>query len=215
MDGLGFFLPYLIVFGLLLLLIGLAVWWLVRIVRAFRNERKRSAWIQLAVLAAITLPVLWYTEVLPFSRNVRFMREAEVLTGKSFWGWKDGSIAEASVRGEGYWLEVFTFDVQMAKYFLDADLAFFDHRPPSDRIQQRGFSGWKKTPIDSADQHIFESATPIFGGWSASNEALVERIKTWGRSSVNLYSYDGNAGNLNFYVINPRERSMAIIYSNP
>lgn len=42
MEDFGFFLPYLAVLILFLLVIGLSVWWVVRIVKAFRAGRKRA-----------------------------------------------------------------------------------------------------------------------------------------------------------------------------
>lgn len=207
--------PYFLLFVVVLLAVLGIGWWAWRIVRAYRAGRRASALVQAGLLAALVLPVLWMLEILPLSRNVRFQEQAEELTGKSFWGWKDASIDEASVRGEGYWLEVFTFNEETAHYFAAPDDALFRHKPSSEWIDGRGWSGWKKCPVDTADQSVFESATPIFGGWSADKVAAVQRIKDWGVASGNLYAYDGNAGNLNFYVINPSERSMAIIYSNP
>lgn len=215
LDAFGFLLPYLIVFGVVLLFFGLALWSALRIVKAFRSGRRRAAWIQLTIWAAVVLPILWITEVLPLSRNVRFMDEAENLTGRSFWGWMDDSIDEASVRGEGYWLEVFTFDDEVAKYFESNESSLLTHTPTFKDNSRRPWSGWKRTPIEMADSSVFESATPIFAGWTSAKEQSVERMKRWGRTPGNYYAYNGDAGALNFYLISPAERAMAIIYSNP
>ena len=206
--------PYLIVLGVALLLLGAAVWWLVRIVKAYRKGRKRSAWIQLGVLAAIVLPILWVLEILPLSRNVRFQEQAETLTGKSFWGWKEYSIDEASVRGEGYWLEAFTFNEEMANYFAAPDEAFFAHRPTG-WMSSRNFSGWKRCPVDTADMDYLEHATIHFGGWEQEKIEWVDRVREWGMTPGNLYAFGGNVSSLDLFLINPKERTMVLIYDNP
>ena len=215
MEDFGFFLPYLAVLILFLLVIGLSVWWVVRIVKAFRAGRKRAGWLHLGLFLAIALPILWQFDVLPLSRNFRFMDQAEELTGQRFWGWKDGGVDEPSVRGEGYWLEFFTYNEKMAQRFKEPDVTLFSHRPTSAWILQRGWHGWKRCPILPRDSAVFDSATPIFGGWASAKVEAVERLKRWGRTPGCLYAYDGSAGSLNFYMINPHEKAMAIVYGNP
>ncbi|MBX2980550.1 MAG: hypothetical protein KF905_14780 [Flavobacteriales bacterium] len=215
LDVFVFLFPYLIVFGTVLLFFGLALWSVVRIIRAFRSGRRRAAWIKLVIWAAVVLPILWITEVLPLSRNVRFMDQAENLSGRRFWGWKEDSIDEASVRGEGYWLEVFTFDEEVAEYFKNNEPSLFAHTPTFEDNRGRPWSGWKRTPIEMADSSVFKTATPIFVGWTDDKEQSVHRMRRWGRTSGSYYAYYGDAGALNFYLINPADRAMAIIYSNP
>lgn len=215
LDAFGTLLPYLIVFGAVLLFFGLALWWAVRVVKAFRSGRKRAAWVQLAIGTAIVLPMLWVTEVLPLSRNVRFMDQAENLTGRSFWGWRDDSIDEASVRGEGYWLEVFTYGDEVAAYFENNETSLLAHIPSFEDSKGRPWSGWKRTPIEMADSSVFESATPIFVGWTDDKEQSVHRMRRWGQAPGSYYAFRGDAGALHFYLINPADRAMAIIYSNP
>jgi hypothetical protein len=215
MEGLGFVIPYLAVLLLMLILLGVGLWWLVKILRAFRTGRKRVAWLNLGAFLLIALPIFWQLELLPLSRNIRFMDQAEELTGQRFWGWRDGGVDEPSVRGEGYWLEFFAYSEEVAKGFMEPDIVFFTHRPQSAWISQRGWHGWKRSPILLRDSLIFEAATPIFGGWSNAKVEAVERLKRWGRTPGCYYAYDGGTGSLNFYMINPHERAMAIVYSNP
>jgi hypothetical protein len=215
MDDFGFFVPYLIVLLLVLLLFGAGLWWLWRVVNAFRAGRVRSAWLQLGVLLLVAIPILWHLEVLPLSRNFRFVDEAELLTGQRFWGWRDGGVDETSIRGEGYWLEFFTIREEVAQRFHQPEVSFFAHRPQSAWITQRGWHGWKRCPVLPTDSAIFVSATPILRGWSSTNIEAVERLKRWGRAPGCYYAYDGGAGSLNFYMINPNERAMAIVHSNP
>lgn len=215
LDLFGFLLPYVIVFGAVLVFFGLAIWSAFRIVKAFRSGRSRAAWIQLVVWGAVVLPILWITEVLPFSRNVRFMDEAENLTGRRFWGWKDDSIDEASVRGEGYWLETFIFDDEVAKSFAGNEASLLKHTPAFESNNGRPWSGWKRTPVEMTDSSAFMSATPFFGGWTVAKTESVARVKRWGMAPGSYYAYHGNAGALDFYLISPADHAMVIIYSNP
>lgn len=210
----GFLWPYLIMLGVALLLLGGAVWWFLRIVKAYRKGRKRSALIQIGVLAAIILPILWFLEILPFSRNVRFEHQVETLTGKSFWGWKAYSIDEASVRGEGYWLEAFTFNEATAMYFAAPDEALFTHHP-NEWMSERNFSGWKRCPVDTADMNYLEHATLHFAGWDQGKIEWVDRVRAWGMTPGNLYAYGGDRSSIDFFLINPEERTMVLIYDNP
>lgn len=206
--------PYFLLFAVVLLaVIGLG-WWAWRIVRAYRTGRKKSALVQAVLLAAIALPVLWMLEILPLSRNLRFQEQAEDLTGKSFWGWKRYSIDEASVQGEGYWLEAFTFNEEMAAYFAAPDEALFAHRPTG-WMSDRNFSGWKRCPVDTADRNYLEHATLHFGGWSNDKIEWVDRVRQWGMTPGNLYAFGGNVSSLDFFVINPKERAIVLIYDNP
>jgi hypothetical protein len=215
MEGIGVLVPYLAVLLLVLILLGLGLWWLVKIFRAFRAGRKRVAWLNLGAFLLMALPILWQLELLPLSRNIRFMDQTKELTGQRFWGRRDGGVDEPSFRGEGYWLEIFTFSEEVAENFKDPDVTFFAHRPRNEVIMRRGWHGWRRTPVLASDSSVFDSATPIFGGWSSRKVEAVERIKRWGREPGCLYAYDGSAGSLNFYMINPTENAMAIIYSNP
>jgi hypothetical protein len=206
--------PYFLLFVVVLLAVLGIGWWAWRIARAYRTGRKGSALVQAGLLAAIILPILWVLEILPPSRNLRFQKQAETLTGKSFWGWKKYSIDEASVRGEGYWLEAFTFNEQMAKYFAAPDEALFAHRP-TEWMSERNFSGWKRCPVDTADMDYLEHAALHFGGWGQEKIEWVDRVKAWGKTAGNLYAFGGDQTSLDFFVINPKERTMVLIYDNP
>ncbi|HMN04831.1 MAG TPA: hypothetical protein PKD45_03820 [Flavobacteriales bacterium] len=153
-------------------------------------------------------------EVLPLSREVRFQKQAESLTGKSFWGWREYSIDEASVRGEGYWLEAFKFNDTMAKYFAAPDEALFVHQP-TEWMNDRNFSGWKRCPVDSADMKYLEHATLHFAGWGQEKIDWVDRVRDWGTTSGSLYAFGGNRTSIDFFLINPKERTIVLIYSNP
>lgn len=205
---------YLLFFAVVLIAVVGVGWWAWRIVRAYRSGRMRSALVQTGLLAAIVLPVLWVLEILPLSRNVRFQEQAEDLTGKSFWGWKRYSIDEASVRGEGYWLEAFGFNGEMAKYFAAPDEALFAYRPTG-WMSSRNFSGWKRCPVDTADMDHLEHATMHFGGWEQEKVEWVDRVREWGMTPGNLYAFGGNTTSLDLFLINPKERTMVLIYDNP
>lgn len=198
---------YLIILLILIgLLAGLIVW-INHIFRLFQKGNIKSFVIQGSILTILVIFVTWELQIFPLSKNFYIKKRAAELTGKSFWSWKEYDYEDFSVRGEGYNLDIYQFDEEIADYFKDPDSTFFNHFPPDDLADIK----WIKTPVK--EQEILEFVTPIYGGWSGEIVDRQEFIKKIANNPGAYYSYR-NGGSTDFYLISPDKRLVIMIYHN-
>lgn len=198
----------------LLMVIG-GVWWLVRILKAYRKGRKKPALLQFSVMVVFAGTMLWKLELFPLSKNLRIKEQTESLTGRSFWPWKKYAYEDWGFRGEGYELDMYSFDEETAAYFKSPDSAFYARDLNGAEWYKQSSSGWRHTPVDSSGLRFLEIATPDYSEWEGEILDHLDEVRRWGRTSGSLYAYRGNPGNIDFFLINPAERVIVMITHNP
>ena len=200
---------YLILFLVLIgLIVGLFIW-IVRLFRLYRKGKKKSFAIQVSILTALLILLTCELQIFPLSKNFYIQDKTTELTGKKFWSWEEFDFEEISVRGEGYTLEIYEFNEEIADYFKNPDKEFFDSFPTKELADIR----WTRTPVKESEQKILEFVTPTYGRWKGE---IVERhdfIRQIANQPGSYYSYD-DGGSTDFYLIVPDKRLVILINHN-
>jgi hypothetical protein len=138
---------YLIIFLILIaILIGFCIW-IYRLFKLYKKGNRKSFWVQSSILAVITIIATWNLQIFPYSKNFYIKEQTELLTGKSFWSWEIYDFEELGVRGEGYTIDIFEFNDEMAEYFKNPGFDFFGKYPLElDYRENWKRKTWKKTP---------------------------------------------------------------------
>ncbi|MCD4792267.1 MAG: hypothetical protein K8R54_03475 [Bacteroidales bacterium] len=200
---------YLIILLILIaIIVGLIVW-IFYLVKLFRKGRKKSFAIQVSILALFLIFVTWKFQIFPRSKNFYIKERTEQLTGKSFWSWKEFSYEEISVRGEGYTLDIYKFNDEMANYFSNPDSAFFQKYPLDEETDIK----WQQTPVSEIEKEILEFVTPIYVGWEGEIVEKQDFIKNIANKNGSYYSYR-HGGSTNFYLISPKDKLIIMINHN-
>lgn len=200
---------YLILFLLLIgLIVGLIIW-IVRLFRLYRKGKKKSFAIQFSILTALLILLTWEFQIFPLSKNFYIQDRTTELTGKKFWSWKEFDYEEISVRGEGYTLDIYKFNEEIAEYFKNPDKEFFDNFPTKELADIR----WTRTPVKESEQEILEFVTPNYGGWKGEIVERQDFIRQIANQPGSYYSYD-DGGSTNFYLIAPDKRLVILINHN-
>lgn len=197
---------------LLLIILGLIVgliFWIYRLFRLYKKGHKRSFAIQLIILVVLTSYITWELQIFPLSKNVYIKKQCTVLTGKSFWSWKEFAYDEWGVRGEGYTLDIYKLNDEMTQYFKTPDKTFFTTYPPTSYSSIR----WTPTPVKSEDMDVLEFVTPIYGGWDGEIVSRQKFIKDIANAPGSYYSFK-EGGSSDFYLISPTDRLIILINHN-
>lgn len=197
---------YLIVFLLFLALIAGFVFWIYKVYKLFKKGRNKAFYINLTILCIVTIFITWQLEIFPLSKNFYFKERTTELTGKTFWSWKDYMYDELSVRGEGYTLEIYEYNDDIAAYFKNPDSIFFTYPRHSD-------IKWQKTPVAIEHQKILEFVTPVYNGWEGEILNKQDYIRKIANSSGSFYSFV-NSGRTDFYIIAPHKNLIILINHN-
>lgn len=197
---------------LLLIILGLAVGlivWIYHLFRLYKKGHKRSFAIQVTILVLLISYITWELQIFPLSKNVFIKEQCSVLTGKSFWSWKEFAHHEWGVRGEGYTLDIYKFNDEIAQYFKNPDQTFFKYYPPTTYSSIR----WTPTPVKSQDLDVLEFVTPIYAGWDGEVVSRQKFIKDIATAPGSYYSYK-DGGSSDFYIISPKDRLIILINHN-
>ncbi|SEA78115.1 hypothetical protein [Psychroflexus halocasei] len=200
---------YLIILLIFILLIVGLIFWIFRIFKTYKKGNRKSALIQSSILGIILIFISWQLQIFPLSKNFYIKERTEKLTGKSFWSWKEYDYEELGIRGEGYTLDIFKFNDEMAEYFSNPSADFIQKYPPKDLADVK----WTETPIKQADIETLNFVTPIYGGW---NGEIVERqdfIKTIANEKGGFYAFK-KSGGTDFYLISPKRNLIILINHN-
>jgi hypothetical protein len=200
---------YLII---LLILIGLVVGltiWIIRLFRLYKKGKKKSFSIQVAILTILIVFVTWEIQIFPLSKNFYIKERTTVLTGKSFWSWKEFNYDEWGVRGEGYTLYIYRFSQETADYFKNPDSLFFTNYPPENYSEIK----WRATPVKSEEMEILEFVTPFYAGWKGEIVTRQDFIRNIAKNKGAYYAYR-HGGSTDFYLISPKDRLVILINHN-
>lgn len=197
---------------LLILLLGLVIgffYWIYRIGKLAVNRSWKAFWINTGLLTIITVAITWQLQVFPLSVNFWMKELTTELTGKKFWSWKELAYDEFGVRGEGYTLYIFKFSEETEQYFRNPDESFFKDYPPSGKSEIR----WTPTPVNgSAAFDALTMATPNYANWDDDLLARQDFIRQIASTEGSYYAYWQKRGNVDFYLIAPKQR--LVIYIN-
>jgi len=208
---------YFIILLILILLAASLIIWLIRLVKLFKKgkEKRKSFWIQLAILTLLTIVILWYLRIFPFSQNFYIRDQTEKLTGQTFWSWKDYHFEEISVRGEGYTIDIYSFNEEMADYFKNPPDDFFTNYPDSLEHRQNWIQEkWKPTPVSDKDKEYLNQATPNYSNWTDKTIEKMNFVRQLANSSGGYYAYKSKHGDVDFYIIFPEKRLIIMINHN-
>ena len=199
---------YLLVFSIFVLLISIFFSWIFKIFKAYKRGNKKSFFIQISILGVILTVILWILQMFPLSKNFYIKGRAEKLTGKSFWVWKEYDYEELGLRGEGYSLDIFKYNDEIAEYFSNPPDNFTQKYPPVELADIK----WTKTPVHFSDIEILDFVTPTYGDWKGE---IIERqnfIKKIANEIGGFYSY--KKGRTDFYLISPKRNLIILINHN-
>jgi hypothetical protein len=157
----------------------------------------------------MTFVVTWKLQVFPLSKNLYIKKQCAVLTGKTFWSWKEFAYDEWGVRGEGYTLDIYKFNDEVAQYFKNPDSTFFKTYPPKEYSSIR----WTPTPVKSKDIDVLEFVTPIYLGWDGEIVNRQKFIKDIATAPGSFYSFKDGHGS-DFYLISPKDKLIILINHN-
>ena len=200
---------YLILLLILILLIIGFIFWIYRIIKAYKKGYKKSFWIQSSILGIILIFVTWQLQIFPFSKNFYIKERTEKLTGKSFWSWEEYDYEELGIRGEGYTLDIYEFNDEMADFFSDPTTDFTQNFPPEEFADIK----WTKTPVKETDIETLEFVTPTYAGWNGEIVEKQEFIRTIAKEEGGLYAYK-KTGGTDFYLISPKRNLIIMINHN-
>jgi len=204
-------------FLLLIVLPAILIVWGVRIIRSFINKQDKSKtrFIEAIVYAILVSSITWNIGIFPISKNFYVKQQAEQITGKTFWSWKEFAFEEVSVRGEGYSIYAYKYGKEIAQYFLNPDKSFFNNYPvkPDHRKNWESIK-WKSTPVQMDEKNILKIATPSYAGWNQSKLDKMKFIENLANQTGNYYAYNSNGSDVDFYIINPENRLFVMINHN-
>ncbi|WP_339710292.1 hypothetical protein [uncultured Kriegella sp.] len=200
---------YLIIFLILItILIGTSVW-IYRLFKLYKRGKTTSFWIQTSILGIILIFITWNLGIFPLSKNFQIKERTELLTGQTFWSWKEFDYEEIGVRGEGYTLDIYKFNEEYAQYFKNPDSTFFENYPPENMSEIK----WTPTPIKDNEIDILEFATPIYGGWKGEIVTKQDFIRNVAKNKGAYYAYR-KGGGTDFFLISPKDRLVILINHN-
>jgi len=153
--------------------------------------------------------VTWELQIFPLSKNFYIKKQTTLLTGKSFWSWKEFNYNELGVRGEGYTLYIYKFNQETAEYFENPDSTFFTEYPPESNSKIR----WTPTPVKSEEIEILEFVTPVYCGWKGEIVTRQDFIRKIATSKGAYYAYR-HGGSTDFYLVSPKNRLVILINHN-
>jgi hypothetical protein len=197
---------YLILFLVLLLLIVVSIYWLYRIYKFHKTGNKKAFRINLIIFLSLTTVVLWELRIIPLASDYDFRNKTIELTGKKFWSWNRFRYEDLGVRGEGYTLEIYNLNSEMANYFKQPNVEFFEKYPTKNMCDMK----WKKTPVDNSDKNTLEYMTPNYSGWGHEIVNKQEYIRRIANEPGGYYCYQGN----DFYLISYKEKIILWINHN-
>ncbi len=200
---------YLLIFLLLILFIVGIVFWLIKILKFYRQKRTKIAVINSMILGLLTLIICWEARIIPLSPDWDFRNKTKDLTGHQFWSWNDYRYDEMGIRGEGFTFEIYQLNEETAKYFINPDKDFFEKFPNEIFATTK----WKKTPLQ--DTVLLNFVTPKYGNWSKSLQNEIKEKQIIVRQVANdkgsYYAVRQSHGT-DLYLISPRRK--IIIYIN-
>ena len=153
--------------------------------------------------------VTWKLQIFPLSKNFYIKEQTTLLTGKSFWSWKEFNYDELGIRGEGYTLYIYKFNQETAEYFNNPDSAFFTNYPPENYSEIK----WTSTPVKSEEMEILEFVTPNYAGWKGEIVTRQDFIRNIAQNKGSYYAYR-HGGSTDFYLISPKDRIVILINHN-
>jgi hypothetical protein len=190
------------------ILIGLT-FWTIKIIKLFTQKRTKLATINSIVFGLLVFLTLWELRIIPLSKNLDFRNQTKELTGKQFWCWNYYRYEEGGIRGEGYTLDIYKLNNEMALYFNKPDKDFFNSFPN----KKFETSNWEKTPI--LDTGIVNYVTPTDANWSESLEKEIKEkqkiVKDIAKEKGSYFAIRKNNGT-DLYLISPKRKM--IIYIN-
>lgn len=204
-------------FLILIVVPGLLILWAIRLVKAYRrteyNPPTRAA--ETIIFLSILFLITWNTRIFPLSKNYDIKAQTENLTGKEFWSWEEFSFEEVSIRGEGYSIDAFKFNKNVADHFASPPKDFFLDYPriPENRLDWTS-KKWTKTPILTTEYDILESATPSYGNWTSSKLNKMNLVRDLAKADGGYYAYNTNGGDVDFYMIIPDKQLIILINHN-
>ena len=201
----------IILFLIFIVIPTLFVFWIFSLVKLYRKgkAKRKLFYVQAILLSTILIAISWQLHTFPLSRNFYINEQAAKITGKSFWSWKEFSYDDGvDFRGEGYTLDIYKFNNDMAAYFVNPSDEFFKDFPP----QKLSSIRWTKTPIKEEEQSILEFVTPVYGGWKGEIVERQDFIREIATKEGAYYAYQRD--NTNFYLIVPKKRLFIMIYHN-
>jgi hypothetical protein len=196
---------------------SLLIIWSIRIVKLFRKgkAKRKSFYFEGMIFTLIIGMICWNLGIFPMSRNLYVKEVSEKITGKSFWSEKEFSFDEISVRGEGYSIDVFKFNDEIAEYFKNPGKEFFENYPKE--LEYRGNwerVKWKKTPVIESEQIYLENATPHYGNWNDKKKEKMDFVRNLANRNGGMYAFNTKNGDVDFFIISPEEKLIVIINHN-
>lgn len=200
---------YLIILLLLILVLVGLIFWIVKIIKFYREKRAKEWKINAAILGLLVLFVCWELRIIPLASDLDFRNQTEDLTGKKFWCWNEYRYEEIGIRGEGFTFEIYVLNDKMSKYFTNPDKEFLQSFP-SEKFKT---SKWRETPI--LDTELVNYVTPIYGNWSQDLQKEIEDkqriVKEVAKDKGSYYAVRQSNGT-DLYLISPKRK--IIIYIN-
>lgn len=200
---------YLIILLVLIAIIVGLIFWLVKIIKFYRQKRTKIAVANSVIFGLLILITCWELRLIPLSADWDFRNKTKDLTGKQFWAWNDYRYDEIGIRGEGFTFEIYKLNDEMVKYFAKPDKDFFE-RFPVDNFET---TKWRHTPV--LDTGLIDFVTPTYGNWSKSLQKEIEEKQIIVRQVANengsYYAVRKSHGT-DLYLISPRRK--IIIYIN-
>lgn len=184
--------------------------WIYRLFKFYKKGNRKSFWIQCSILVLIVVFITWNFRVFPLSKNFYIKKQTELLTGKKFWSWEVYTYDEMGFRGEGYTIEIFEFDDEVAEYFMNPNADFFEKYPLELEYRENWTRNtWKKTPVIESEVQYLEHATPRKG-------EIIQQInfvKDLAKKEGSFYAYN-TGGDIDFFIISPSEKLIIMINHN-
>jgi len=200
---------YLIIFLLFILVLFGLLFWIIKIIRFYRQKRTKIVVINSIAFGVLALLVCWELRIIPLSADLDFRNQTKGLTGRQFWCWNDYRYNELGIRGEGFTFEIYKLNDEIANYFIHPDKYFFENFP----TENFGTTKWKETPI--LDTELVNFVTPIYGNWSQHlQKEIAEKQKIVRQVAQDKGSYYAvrQSHGTDLYLISPRRK--IIIYIN-
>lgn len=206
---------FIILFIVLILAVGLFVFWVFKIVKFFIAKRYKIAIINTSILIIIVFGILLELRIIPLSSANDFKNRTAELTGKQFWSSSDFRHEDISVRGEGFTFEIYKLKPEIAEYFKCPPNSFFQKFP----TDNYSLTKWKKTPIKQSEMDKLEFITPMYGNWSENEKRKIgdkqSLVKQIALESGSYYVFDTIIGkDVTMYLIAPKQKLIIWINHN-
>ena len=140
---------------------------------------------------------------------------------KTYAKYSSDGIFDINLNGDGYYIDVFSLPEKYVNYIINNLEKIKSEYPKFEYIKGRESIYWKETPMEENEKIIHEKIIGNENCFFNESPSFQKAIKYYKESIImegNYYSYlfqiDKYSYDIDFYVFNPKDRILIVIYNH-